>query len=466
MPLLSLPDHKIIQIGGGNTIGNSQGQIEDNVIWLSEILKRSSNDVVNFFAAGNGNVKDVSLFSTGELDPIMEPLTRVFGNSDASRLMFKSNQVPNLTGSTRKGEITKALEAVLSELDSNTDLLLIYNGHGGYNKNDFRLNDLKIWLDDRLNVAEMDSIFDMAPQDATIRFIFPQCYSGGFYYLIYQDPLSDRIASQNRCGFFSESPQQESEGCSLDTNKEEYRDYSTYYFAPLNNATRRGKPLSVSPDLNGDGAVSFRESHLYTLKVGMSKDLSRSTSEVYLEEWEPWYVRWGIEENRKSIYWEVAEYIAQTRNLSMDGRELASLKRALQQEIASTVHEQRNHEKEIARLRNKIKKVVEHDWPELQHPYTTAYLKLINNEADQISQEIRKMSQYESLADLQKDLNELTAKELKLERDKAQIDKIVRMKKLARLEKLFFKYAEKDEIQVYQRLLDCESGTFFKQEMP
>ncbi len=455
-------DQKIIQIGGGNKIDNSQGQIEDNVIWLSDILKRSSDDVVNFFAAGGKSVMDVSLYGDVAKDPLLEPITRVFDDRDAARLEFKSNQVPDLSGSMVKEEVTPALESILDGLGGDTDLLLIYNGHGGRNREDVRLNSLKTWRDGRLNVVEMDRILDHAPPQATVRFVFPQCYSGGFYYLIYDDPHSRRIASQNRCGFFAESPYEESEGCSLDTNKEEYRDYSTYFFAPLNGATRNGEPLPVDPDFDGDGAVSFRESHLYALMVGESKDLSRSTSEMYLEEWEPWYVRWSREENRLSTYWKIAEHVAKTHGLSMDGWALAKAKRQLQQSIDEVLRKQQEHEDSIDEIAESIRREVVLRWPETEHPYTRGFLNLMQTRAETVAAAIRELPGYARLVELQDDLDRLNAQELSLERDKAQIDKIQRMKRLARLEKQFSRFASDEEKSEFDRLVGCESGVFFR----
>ncbi len=455
-------DQKIIQIGGGNRIDNSQGQIEDNVIWLSGILKRSSDDVVNFFAAGKDAVKDVSLYGDTARDPHLEPITRVFDDRDAARLAFKSNQVPELSGSMVKEEVTPALERILDGVGEETDLLLIYNGHGGHNRQDERLNTLKTWRDGRLDVEEMDRILDRAPPQATVRFIFPQCYSGGFYYLIYDDPHSNRLASQNRCGFFAESPFEESEGCSLDTNKEEYRDYSTYFFAPLNGATRNGEPLPLNPDLDGDGAVSFRESHLYALMVGESKDLSRSTSEMYLEAWEPWYLRWSREENRDSTYWKIAEYIAQSRRLGLDGWKLAAAKRRLQQAIDEVVRKQREHQDSIDEITEGIRGEVVLTWPEIEHPYTRGFLNLMQTQSAEVAAAIRELPDYARLVELQDGLSSLNAQELALERDKAQIDKIQRMKRLARLEKQFSRFAGDEEKGAFQRLLGCENGVFFR----
>jgi len=468
LPLLvvmqtALAGQKIIQIGGGYNIDASQGQIEDNVIWLSQILKKSSDDVENFFAAGDGKglVKDVSLYAVAVSDSGMEALARIFDSGDANRLIFKSNDVPEVVGSMRKDEIVNALSMRLKDIEKSQDILLIYNGHGNYGNEDIRLNSIKIWGDEQINIAEMDGILDHAPDDATVRFVFPQCYSGGFYYLIYSDPWSDKLASQNRCGFFAESPYDKSEGCSLSTNKDEYRDYSTYFFAPLNGATRNGDPLPVSADMDQDGAVSYRESHLYALMVGESKDLSRSTSEMYLESWVPWFVRWGYEENKESIYWKIAEYLSKVHGLSMDGKVLAQSKSRIQGAIASVIVEQEARLAEIENLASDIKNIIVLRWPEVLHPYTQSYINLINKERDEIADHIKGLSEYTQLVEAQDNLSRLSAEELELERAGAQIDKIVRMKQLAYLEKQFDRFADNHDKQAYQRLLGCENGTFY-----
>ena len=455
-------DQRIIQIGGGNRIDNSQGQIEDNVIWLSKILKKSSSDVANFFAAGNGGVKDVSLYGGPREGSPMDVLARVFDGRDASRLAFKSNDVPDLSGSMRKDEILSSLSVLLDKAEPGRDILLIYNGHGGNDDDDVRLNTLKVWGDERLTVPEMDKILDRAPGNATVRFIFPQCYSGAFYYLIFEDPYSDKLSGQTRCGFFSESAYEQSEGCALSTNKDEYRDYSTYFFAPLNGETRSGSALPVSADRNQDGVVSYRESHLYALMVGESKDLSRSSSEMYLESWVPWYLRWESVENRESEYWKIAEYVAQKHALSMDGKVLGKLKKQLQGSIDSVMMRQKEYLTKLAKLSSEIKDEIVLKWPEVLHPYTKSYIDLINGNLKEIVADVERLPAYSELVELQDALARLNQEELGLQRDKAQIDKILRLKNLARLERRFERFAGDREKQAYRRLLDCEKGAFFR----
>ncbi|MCU7827489.1 MAG: hypothetical protein KZQ85_00325 [Candidatus Thiodiazotropha sp. (ex Myrtea sp. 'scaly one' KF741663)] len=453
----------IIQVGGGNTISNSQGQIEDNVEWLSKILKKSSNTIKNYYAAGNTEEKDVAFFDDTDSTDLMQPLSRVFDFGDAHRLRFKINGVPELSGSTRKDELSKSILNLLNATDKESEILIVFNGHGDLNEDDVRYNTIKVWGDEKLDVGEVDGILDSAHAESLIRFVFPQCYSGGFYHLIYEDPESNELAKQNRCGFFAESPYDQSEGCSLNTNKEEYRDYSTYFFAPLNGATRNGQELPVSVDINNDGSVSYRESHIYALMVGESKDLSRSSSEMYLEEWTPWYLRWSSgNEDEKSIYWSIAEYLASKHDLGMDRQLLKNMKSEIQENIVNIKQLQQKTEENIEEVSSSIKLDIKKYWPELFHPYTLSYISTLNKDIETVSSYIQKHKDYPTLVSLQTDLTRFQGQELDYQRKKAQIDKITRMKLLARLTNYFSIYATDKEVEEYSRLLACENGVFFK----
>ncbi|MCU7853092.1 MAG: hypothetical protein KZQ80_12870 [Candidatus Thiodiazotropha sp. (ex Monitilora ramsayi)] len=462
---VSAESSMIIQVGGGNAIGNSQGQIEDNVEWLSEILKKSSNTIKNYYAAGGAGEKDVAFFGDADSTDLMQPLSRVFDFGDAHRLRFKVNGIPELSGSTRKDELSKSIINLFSATNSDSEILIIFNGHGDMNEDDVRYNTIKIWGDDNLDVGEVDGILDSAHEESLVRFIFPQCYSGGFYHLIYDDPESNELSNQNRCGFFAESPYDQSEGCSLNTNKEEYRDYSTYFFAPLNGATRNGQELPVAVDLNNDGAVSYRESHIYALMVGESKDLSRSSSEMYLEQWTPWYLRWSLDnEDKSNIYWNIAEYLANKHSLELDGRLLKTKKTEIQNNIVNLKKSQAEVEANIEELSSSIKLDIKKYWPELSHPYTLSYVSTINNDMKRISNHIEMHKDYHDLVLLQTKLSGIQKQELDYEREKAQIDKITRMKLLARLTHYFSIFATDKEVEEYNRLLACENGVFFKNQ--
>ncbi|HEX7236695.1 MAG TPA: hypothetical protein VF405_07015, partial [Gammaproteobacteria bacterium] len=139
-----------------------------------------------------------------------------------------------------------------------------------------------------------------------------QCYSGAFASLIYDDPRTASGFRGNRCGFMSEAADRLAEGCGLSLDETEFHDYTTYFFAALAGRTRSGEPIEPEVvDRDGDGAVSFRESHFYALLTALSSDLSRSTSEQYLEDWSPWYLRWdSLADDGGSVYWSLAEELA------------------------------------------------------------------------------------------------------------------------------------------------------------
>ena len=167
----------IVQIGGGNTIDTSQGQIEDNVIWLNRILRATGNSVRNYYASGKSDEKDVALFVDDVQDDAMSVIARVFGEPSAARIRYRHNRVDDLSGSMYKKEIVASLSNILSSLAKDEALLLIYNGHGGDDDKDVRDNYLKLWGEDKLTVAEVDQIFDKAPVSSTIRLeSFSTCF--------------------------------------------------------------------------------------------------------------------------------------------------------------------------------------------------------------------------------------------------------------------------------------------------
>lgn len=462
---VSISETKIIQIGGGNKIENSQGQIEENVIWLSDILRRSSDNITNYYASGKSGDVDVAYYGRQRMDDLMEPLSRIYEYSDAHRLKFKRNSVPNLSGSINKEELKASLTQIFKSLSDNDELLIIFNGHGGINEDDVRFNTLKLWGDERIDVGEIDALLDNASDNVVTRFVFPQCYSGGFYHLIFKDPTSSELAKQERCGFFAESPYEESEGCSLNTNKDEYRDYSTYFFAPLNGKTRSNQELALNADLNSDGIISFSESHTYTIMEGVSKDISQSTSEVYLEQWEPWFIRWAFsEEDTTSEYWQVAIYLSEKHNLPLEGKYLQENKQLLENQISVVIEKRSSLKQEIEKISTDLKNSLKRFWPELSHPYTNNYFSLLNKKLLEINQYITKQNSYVQLVDLQNSYLEQNRKELELERKVAQIDKILRMKKLSRIKNYFNAYASDQHKNDYQRLKKCEDGRLLSTE--
>lgn len=447
-------------IGGGNHIENSQGQIEQNVKWLESLLDQKTQKVHTYFSAGSAQIKDVAYWaaSSGATES-MQPLANVFAPIGSNDKHYKHHELNHVKGGTKKSDLMAALEKDFQGVAQNQNVLLVYNGHGGLTEHNVDRNYLKLWGDERLDIAELDTLLDQAPETASVRFVLTQCYSGSFHQLVYDNPFSDTFAKQQRCGFLAESAYRQAEGCELGINENEFRDYTTYFFAALTEKTRLNEPLAASPDLNGDGKISFREAHLYTLRHAESKDLSRATSEVYLEQWQPWYLRWETSvENTDSQYWDIARHIADQNQLPIETSKLLEQQAGYKKEIARQLQKTDKIHRQVKQLQQQIQLQLQKRWPELFNPYTFEYHRVIAESLDLIQQSIVAHPEYQNLVAMQQQYQALLQKTLETKRESTQIDKIFRMKKLARLERQFIQYADKDKQREHQQLLACEEG--------
>ena len=448
-------------IGGGPEVERSQGQIEDNVRWLESLLLKQGVGVRTYFALGRHPGKDVVYWDppTGE-DRAQQALARIFGDSLARGIAFKRHELRAVRGSTIKAELVPALTADFERHPARSNVLLVYNGHGDVNYRDTNGNSLRLWGDRKLDVRELDALLDELPDGTTTRFVMTQCYSGAFQSLVYEDPERRERLEGGRCGFFSESALNLAEGCDLAVDEEEYRDYSTFFFAALTGETRLGEPIDPARvDRDGDGRASFREAHLYTLSAAHSSDLPRSTSEAYLADWTPWYLRWDTTpDGRGSEYWAIAEEVAERYGWQPTPDALE----AERQRYIEAEHDARARreptEAEVARQQEALRAALATRWPELAHPYAPAYEKVVATEGAAIAQYLAKDAHYARLTELQSRLAGIGRETLDATRHLTQVDKIFWLRKLARLQAALAQYGSRRERRDYASLVECESG--------
>lgn len=451
---------KAIVIGGGPRLGESQGQIEQNVLWLQELLPTLGYEVDMYFGIGNEPGDDiVYLDPNAPEDGPLTALSEVFDEPGASRLRYKRHAVKHVLGSTREEELTPALEKTLAGLAPGSQLLLIFNGHGGEGRNVYSDNTLDLWGPSAITVEELDRILEKAPEQAAIRFVLPQCFSGGFASLMYRPPGNRRLSTQNRCGFMSQEAKRGAEGCQLDIENVEYRDYTTYFFAALAGRSRQGKPLASDPDLNHDGRVSLREAHWYTLRTAVSYDLSRSTSEVFLEDWEPRALRDAqVPDNTQSVYWRIAADVAARHGWSLKTDELAVKREELKRQEKALESRKEQIAGDIEGLQKRLREQLIGRWPQLRRaPDESTW-----NEDDPVLAEVHAYlvarPEYARLRDALRALPAAEAAELDQARLRTQVEKVQRMLNLARLEALFERHAGEGEREQLRRLVDCEDG--------
>jgi hypothetical protein len=455
------PDAKAIVIGGGPSLSESQGQIEQNVLWLERLLPAMGYDVDLYFGLGNEPGDDV-VFASRDAAALADPyfaLDLVFGEPGAMPVQYKRHQLTDVRGSTRKDELVPAIERTLRAMAPGTAMLLVFNGHGGEGGSSDEDNTMDLWGPSEITVAELDGILDSAPSDATIRFVMPQCFSGGFANLMYRPPGTRRLATQNRCGFLSQEARRSAEGCQLGIEDVEYRDYTTYFFAALGGRARNGGALASDPDIDHDGRVSFREAHWYTLRTALSYDLSRSTSEVFLEDWEPRALR--KQEPAlppQSVYLGIARDIAQRHGWTLQRQALAATQERLAAEEKRKEKSKDQLGDDIEATQAPLRKSVRARWPFLKQDYDDIDWEPNEAAVTDIDRFLRQQPGFTTLQQMTETYSRAEAAELEAARLKTQVEKVQRMLKLARLEALFAGHADSGQRAQYQRLVGCEAG--------
>jgi len=454
-------------VGGGYDLKSSQAQIEKNVIWAVDAISKSpgkaSREINIFFTDGDEPAKDVKVWRpVDEAESLLQPLAMIYDAGYENGLEYRNHEIENVRGSTKRSVMEPALSKDFSHLKKGDRGLFVFNGHGSQDKTNTANN--KIWLWDRssLSVNDFSKLLNRVDNAVPMRFVFTQCYSGGFERVVHPNALDEiNLVDSPRCGFFAEAADRKAEGCSSGVNIDDYRDYSTYFFAALSGKTRQGDDLPENPDRNKDGEVSLYEAHLYTLAQADSADLPRSTSEVYLERWQPWYLRWfSAGEGRGNVYAKLANDIARELRVPTDQsvqRSVISKKRRrLDRRSKKLGHERIKLRTAMTEVRFNIRYQLEQRWPEAAKSRTEKYQQFINNEATAVRKFIIGHDDWPKMVAGYKRYHEISAERLEIERKITRFDKLRRMNKLARLRQQFQQHATAEQKADYQQLLGCE----------
>jgi len=455
-------------VGGGYDLDSSQAQIEKNVIWAADAINKTPNTdgtpkLNIFFSDGNDVARDVKVWQPVDAsESVLQPLAMIYAAGDENGIEYRNHEIKNVRGSTKRSELEPALNESFSKLQQGDRGLFIFNGHGSQDKSNTANNKILLWDHSSLDVNGFSNMLNNVDKRVPMRFVFTQCYSGGFERLVHpgaQD--TNELVDGQRCGFFAEAADRKAEGCSSGINIDDYRDYSTYFFAALSGQTRQGKALPVNPDRNNNDEVSLYEAHLYTLAQADSTDLPRSTSEVYLERWQPWYLRWFFAgEGRGNVYAKLANDIARDLRVPTDQsvqRSVISKKRRrLDRQDKKLQQERAQLKLAMKEVRFNIRYQLEKRWPELAKSRTEKYQQFINEQAAVVRKFILAHDSWPKLIAGYKRYQEISAERLAIERKITRFDKLHRLNKLARLRQQFEEHATPQQKADYQQLLGCE----------
>lgn len=456
-------DTTAVLVGGGYDIHGSQGQIELNVKWVQGVLEEQNATVQTYFTDGDEAGLDVHYnLPTDQQDSAMEPLARIFGDWVLENRRYRENTVPNVSGSTRREDLEPALRQIIDET-SEDDLLLIYNGHGSQSQSTPDHVTLNLWDNTAITANEMHSLIE--PRSAPFKFVFTQCYSGGFHRLAYKNPSEGlALADSPRCGFTAESAYRLAEGCSASIETDDYRDYTTYFFSALSGYERDGNIVGHDPDMNKDGVTSLREAHLFTLKEAFSTDLSRSTSEDYLDRWQPWHLRWLPNEKNlpDNEYSRIFRYLAARYDIELNSSVLNNIRQKMavvDGKVEDTKQQRISLRTQALVLQRQLQSVLIDQKPSLLGPYTGAYQEMASSgELQRVSKELTSNSDYQKLKALQDEDQALDDSFLQLEREATQYQKMLRMRQLSALKQQLADYGSVQENKDYQSLVSCEAA--------
>jgi len=464
-PLTAFTKENVWIIGGGQDPEHSQAQIEFNVNWAIASLKKLVPDASLHVFYANGKAPDDSVTEWHRAvdgNTPLQPLARVFGERFVNGLVFRKKQVPNVEGSSRVDVLKPALQQEFARLHREDRALIIYNGHGGTTPKDAAGNTFQLWRDTQLSAREFEKLLDSLNPNVPVRFVLAQCFAGGFARAVHphaRDMLE--LAPGKRCGFFAVPKDKKAEGCSPSVNIGDYRDYTTYFFGALTGQTPLGAPIEGQPDLNHDGVVTPYEAHLYVMVEAQSTDIPQSTSEVFLDRWQPWYLRWldagALPDN---VYGRLARSLAHRNGLSETGyrmgKDLDLRRNHLKQKLEALKEEQTTLQGTMEKLQNAMRKDLSYKWPQILHPYTANFSKFLTTDLDAAQRFIRQHPDYQELVKQQERIDQIDLDILQLNRKIAQFDKILRLRALARELDQLEHFATPGVKADYAHLLECE----------
>ncbi len=160
-------------------------------------------------------------------------------------------------------------------------MIIYVTGHGSKGR-PVENGVMDLWKNERLTVQEFTTLLDAFPVQTNVLVVMVQCYSGSFANLIYYGGDKARgLAPHRRAGFFATNESRPAAGCTPDAKIENYKEYSTYFWAAIGGVDRLGNPVKPI-DINQDGVIDMGEAHAHTQINSVTVDVSMRTSDLLL----------------------------------------------------------------------------------------------------------------------------------------------------------------------------------------
>jgi hypothetical protein len=430
-------------------------------VWLAETLRTLSAgaSTQTFLADPTPEVMELRALDG---PAALQPLARVFGQQSFNAGLIRRNRISSKLVGARADTLSAALDKDFATLGSADRGLFFYTGPGQPGASDAAGNTLRLWDNTGLSVRELDALASHVPVTAPMRFVLAQCHASGFQRLIRPGARDQRnLGRHNRCVFTAE-PSPPCSDVSVQSGADETGDYITTLISALSGRTRTGSALRRSADLDGDRVVSLHEAHLYAVIEGDSAELPRSSTETYLERWQPVWLRYlDTVSEPDNEYGRVSMALAERLRLPLRGRALVDALETRQKEMAGRqqrlTEESRRVGAEIDRLQAVLRRALTQRWPAAAHPYTAGYTRFLANDVGAAQNFLlSQIATYPALVAKQDRLVRVTFERQTLDRERSRLDKLMRMRHLARLQAQFEQHASATAKQEHARLARCE----------
>jgi hypothetical protein len=118
--------------------------------------------------------------------------------------------------------------------------------------------------------------------------------------------------------------------------------------------------------------------------------------------------------------------------------------------------ERRRTRAQVQNLQESMQRELSLRWPEMVHPHTAGYRTFLLEEVSEAEEAIREHPDYPDLVAGQDRLDEIELELMELDRATAQIEKLRRIRSLARLQDRFLRHASQEDRARFQKLRSCE----------
>ena len=205
---------------------------------------------------------------------------------------------------------------------------------------------------------------------------------------------------------------------------------------------------------------------MYTLLHANSTDISRSTSEDFLERWEPWYLKWtpGVRGLPSNEYSKIFRELAMRSDVSLEQNPVRLIRERLTELTRSRTDLSKSYREmlnQIINTRTSIAQPIIAKWPALLGPYTKGYQQLIaDGILEEINAEIQSSPAYQTLVTHQNSLTVIENEQLVLDRKITQLNKMLHLRRLATLKEQLVTLGSSTDINTYNEFLQCEELPF------